>query len=139
MACFFPNYLLAKGQIKPKAGLAQHRFSQETNERLCFICCEKQKSKQNKFFRSFFGRIYGAPISFRFYLTFMAFTGSLELFLTKTFFEHEFPKRSQSSPIVQPTLQAFMSCLILNCRTCRLKHASMKIHDALMIRRGIFL
>ena len=36
-----------KGQIKPKAGLARRRFSQKTNQQICFVCCEKQKSKQN--------------------------------------------------------------------------------------------
>ena len=46
-----------KGQIKPKSVWAR----QKTNERICFVCLEKQKSKQNKFVRSFFGRIYGAP------------------------------------------------------------------------------
>ena len=35
-----------KGQIKSKAGLACRRFSQKTNERICFVCCEKQKSKK---------------------------------------------------------------------------------------------
>ena len=55
-----------KGQIKPKAGWARHRFSQEMNKQICFVCREKQKSKQNKFFRSFFGRIYGASICFSF-------------------------------------------------------------------------
>ena len=55
-----------KGQIKPKAVWARHGFSQKTNERICFISREKQKSKQNKFIRSFLGRIYGAPFCFRF-------------------------------------------------------------------------
>ena len=59
-----------KGQIKPKAGLAQRRSSQKMNEQICFVCCEKQKRKQNKFAWSFFGRIYRAPICFLFYLTF---------------------------------------------------------------------
>ena len=63
-------YLL-KGQIKPKTGLASRRFSEKTNKRIWFVCCEKQKSKQNKFVRLFFGRIYGAQICFRFYLTFI--------------------------------------------------------------------
>ena len=49
---FFSNNL-TKGQIKPKAGLSCRRFSQKTNERICFVCCEKQKSKQNKFIHSF--------------------------------------------------------------------------------------
>ena len=33
----------AKGQIKPKAGLACRRFSQKMKEQICFVCCEKQK------------------------------------------------------------------------------------------------
>ena len=63
-------FFVAKGQIKPKAVWARRRFSQKMNKRICFVCREKQKSKQNKFVRSFFGRIYGAPICFWFYLTF---------------------------------------------------------------------
>ena len=59
-----------KGQIKPKAGWANHRLSQKMNKQICFVCREKQKSKQNKFVCSFFGRIYIAPICFQFYLTF---------------------------------------------------------------------
>ena len=47
---------------KPKAGMALHRFSQKTNKRICFVCCEKQKRKQNKFVHLFFQRIYGAQI-----------------------------------------------------------------------------
>ena len=44
-----------KGQIKPKEVWARRRFSQKTNERIYFICREKQISKQNKFVRSFLG------------------------------------------------------------------------------------
>ena len=36
------------GQIKPKSVWAHRRFSQKMNKRICFVCCEKQKSKQNK-------------------------------------------------------------------------------------------
>ena len=56
--------LLAKGQIKPKA-------EDSPEKRICFVYREKQKSKQQ--FRSFgfFGRIYGTPICFWFYLTFI--------------------------------------------------------------------
>ena len=43
--------VLTKVQIKPKAVWARHRFSQKMNERICFVCREKQKSKQNKFVR----------------------------------------------------------------------------------------
>ena len=60
-----------KAQIKPKAVQVRRRFSQKMNEWICFVCREKQKYKQNKFFRSFFGRINRAPICFRFYLTFI--------------------------------------------------------------------
>ena len=42
-----------KGQIKPKSVWACCRFSKKTNERICFVCHEKQKRKQNKFIRSF--------------------------------------------------------------------------------------
>ena len=59
-----------KSQIKPKAVWAHRWFSQNTNKRIYFVCCEKQKSKQNKFVCPFLGRIYGASICFRFYLTF---------------------------------------------------------------------
>ena len=61
--------ILGVNQIKPKAGLARRRFSQKKNQRISFVCCEKQKSKQNKFVCSFFGRTYSAPICFRFYVT----------------------------------------------------------------------
>ena len=53
-----PEILSNKGQIKSKAGLAHCRFSQKTNERICFVCCEKQKCKQNKFVCSYFWRVY---------------------------------------------------------------------------------
>ena len=39
------------GQIKPKAVWVRRRFSQKINEWICFVCCELQKSKQNKFVR----------------------------------------------------------------------------------------
>ena len=58
---------------KPKSRLARRRFSQKTNKQICFVCCEKQISKQNKFIGSYFGRIYSVPICFRFYLTFRYF------------------------------------------------------------------
>ena len=67
--CFTTN----KGQIKPKAVWARRKLSQKTNEQICFVCQEKQKSKQNKFVRSFFGRIYGSSICFRSYLTFTSY------------------------------------------------------------------
>ena len=67
---FFLQICRAKGQIKPKAVWVRIRFSQKKNEHFFFIYCEKQKSNQNKFIRSFLGRIYGTSICFRFYLTF---------------------------------------------------------------------
>ena len=67
------NFVYLKCKVvksdKTKAVWVRRRFSQKRNERICFVCCELQKSKQNKFVRSFFGRIYSAPICFRFYLT----------------------------------------------------------------------
>ena len=66
----FPMAKILKGQIKPKANWARHRFSQKTNVQICFVCREKQKSKQNGYIPSFVGRIYGALTCFRFYLTF---------------------------------------------------------------------
>ena len=39
--CFNKGFSRAsKGQIKLKAGLARHRFSQKTNARISFVCCE---------------------------------------------------------------------------------------------------
>ena len=64
------QFCCPKGQIKPKAVWARQRFSQKTNKQICFGCREKQTSKQNKFICLFFGRIYGMPICFQFYLTF---------------------------------------------------------------------
>ena len=66
-------YSILQGQIRPKAVWACSRFSQKTNKWICFVCRGKQKSKQNKFVCLFFGRIYGAPIFFWFYLTFNAY------------------------------------------------------------------
>ena len=68
--CSLLRCFQAKGQIKSKAVWARRKFSQKMNERICFVCCEKQKSKQNKFVCPFLGKIYGASICFRFYLTF---------------------------------------------------------------------
>ena len=67
------SIVVLKGQIKPKVVLARRRFFQKKKKLICFVYREKQKSKQNKFVCSFFGRIYGAPICFRFYLTFTLF------------------------------------------------------------------
>ena len=38
---------MPKGLIKSKAVWVRRRFFQKTNERICFVCHEKQKSKQN--------------------------------------------------------------------------------------------
>ena len=63
----YHNLCHAKGQIKPKAVWAHRRFSQKTNKWICFVCREKQKSKQtNSFACSFFGRIYSMSICFWF-------------------------------------------------------------------------
>ena len=74
---------MCKGQIKPKAGLAHSRFSQNVIKQIWFVCCKKQKSKQNKFVRSFVRKIYGAPICFRFYLTFRIYSPQVIAFLLK--------------------------------------------------------
>ena len=58
------------GQIKPKAVRARHRFFLKSYKRMCFLCHEKQKSKQNAFVHSFFVRIYRASIYFWSFLTF---------------------------------------------------------------------
>ena len=42
-----------EGHIKPRAVWARRRFSQKTKKWICFVYREKQKSKQNKFVRSF--------------------------------------------------------------------------------------
>ena len=55
------------------------------NKRICFVCFFAFHSKQNKFVRSFFGRIYGASICFWFYLTFKNINLG-DRFLLKTFF-----------------------------------------------------
>ena len=52
--------------IKPKTVWACRRFSQKRNKQICFVCSEKQKSKQNKSVRLIFGTIYGAPFCFPF-------------------------------------------------------------------------
>ena len=57
---------IPKGQIKPKGVWARRRFSQKTKERICFVCREKQKSKQNKFIRSFLGKSMAHQSAFGF-------------------------------------------------------------------------
>ena len=39
---YFLVQFAAKGQIKPKAVWVRRRFSQKTDERICFVCREKQ-------------------------------------------------------------------------------------------------
>ena len=55
----------SKGQIKMKAVWAHHRFSQKTNKQICFVCHEKQKSKQHKFVR-FLGESTARQFAFGF-------------------------------------------------------------------------
>ena len=50
---FFKVLYVSLGQIKPKAGLVHHRFSQRTKE-LDLFAMKSQKSKQNKFILLFF-------------------------------------------------------------------------------------
>ena len=59
------NWRLPKGQIKPKAGLACHRISQ----RICFVCCEKQKKQTKQICLFVFGENQRQANCFRFYLT----------------------------------------------------------------------
>ena len=83
--------LHAKGQIKPRADWrAIDSPKKRTNEFLFFLLYSPEiletwnfdfkfqvfpdgHGKKTKFVSSFFGRIYGAPICFRFYLTFRSF------------------------------------------------------------------
>ena len=44
--------------------MACHRYSQKATEDFFFVCLFTLHSKQIQFVSSFFGRIYGAPISF---------------------------------------------------------------------------
>ena len=39
----FPMAKILKGQMKPKAVWARHRFSQKMNKQICFVRHEKQK------------------------------------------------------------------------------------------------
>ena len=66
---FIVKFKLSKGQTKPKARLARHRFSQKMNKQICFVCCDEAKKQTKQIFCSFFGRIYNAPICFWFHLT----------------------------------------------------------------------
>ena len=52
--------------------MARRRFFQKMNERICcFFAFLLFTAKKNKFVCSFFGRMYGAQICLRFYLTFI--------------------------------------------------------------------
>ena len=73
---------VSKGQTEPKAVWANCRSSKKTNERICFVCHEKQKNKKtkkNQFVHSLFGRVYGATICFWFHLTFTIPNQNLEI------------------------------------------------------------
>ena len=97
-------YIHPKGQKKPKAHLARCRFSQKMNEQICFVCREKQKSKQNKFVCSFFGRIYGAPICIRFYLTINKVNTYLSLTLhCKYFYLYSWRCRCHPKNLIWPS------------------------------------
>ena len=56
--------------MKSKAD-SRPRFSQKSNKRFFLPRRAKKQKKTHKFVHSFFGRIYKAPICFRFYLTFI--------------------------------------------------------------------
>ena len=75
--------------------MARCRFSTKMNEKICFVCHEKQKSKQNKFICSFFGRIYDVQICFQIFLTFRKSIGVA----------YDLPQHSlQTSDILRGTL-----------------------------------
>ena len=57
-----------KGQIKPKADCHDRKYLEL--EISISSCKYFRTVKKNKFVRSVFGRIYGAPICLQFYLTF---------------------------------------------------------------------
>ena len=56
-----PMLAKSKGQKKNESRLRHLRFSQKMNKWICFVCFFAFHDKQNKFVRSFFGRIYGVP------------------------------------------------------------------------------
>ena len=59
-----------KGQILTKSRLVRRRFSQKMSKQISFCCFFTLHGKKTHNLHSFFGRIYGAQIYFRFYLTF---------------------------------------------------------------------
>ena len=63
--------LLAKGQIKPKAVWVRWRFSRKTKNEFVLFTVKSKKANNNFVRLVFFGRIYGTPICFWFYLTFI--------------------------------------------------------------------
>ena len=68
---FENSTIRTKGQIKPIADWrAVDSPTKRTNEFGFFAVKSKKQKKKTEFVRLFFGRIYGAPICLRFYLTF---------------------------------------------------------------------
>ena len=55
-------HAIAKGQLISKADWRAMDSPKKTNGQICFVCFFTLHGKQIKFVRSFFGRIYGAPI-----------------------------------------------------------------------------
>ena len=53
---------VTKGQIKPKADWHAIDSPKKQTNKIHFVCFFAFLSKQNKFVRLFFGRIYGKPI-----------------------------------------------------------------------------
>ena len=56
---------LDKGQLISKTDWRALDSSKKQTDEFDLFAVKSKKSKQNKFVRSFFGRIYGAPICFR--------------------------------------------------------------------------
>jgi hypothetical protein len=54
----------------PETQLLSCRFSQKTNEQICFSILTTAQDRKNKFVRSFFGRIFGSSILLGDLLTF---------------------------------------------------------------------
>ena len=63
---FTVDLTLTKGQIKLKAVWACHGFSQEMNKQICFVCLQKQKSRQKNSFVSFLGESMAQQSAFGF-------------------------------------------------------------------------
>ena len=58
--------MIRKGQIKLKAVSERRRFSQKTNERICFVCREKQKANTTNSFVRFLGESAARQSAFGF-------------------------------------------------------------------------